>query len=317
MPPEVEHLTGPQRTELVLDASAVQGPQAGREVRPEEEARPRHVALRRRRMAHPRIDGIEQAQRARRRSIGGAFVAVVVPRGLVAPPHANATRSDHGEKRDLIAREHEADRWGTKARLPQAGYRLEIRSDIVRGNPGLAHQDVREGVRPQLLARRCVHGAEQVGCEVQATVGIELRVVRVDGEGRLLVLRRPRRACGILAPVGAREGAHRGPRHSQGPCREELQQGRHCLTDVVETPSVAVEARSERVVHAPAELEVQRDNDPGAGLARLHVTSSRRRETRSAQCSWCYGPRIVRAPGTAGLKAGGGGTGRGTVKTPS
>src|SRR2546430_11419175 len=39
-----------------------------------------------------------------------------------------------------LFRSHEADRWGTKARLPQAGYRLEIRSDIVRGNPGLAHR---------------------------------------------------------------------------------------------------------------------------------------------------------------------------------
>jgi len=74
-----------------------------------------------------------------------------------------------------------------------------------------------------------------------------------------------------------------------------------------------IEAGSERVVHAPAELEIQRDNDPGEGPARLHATSSRRSETRSAPCSLCDGPRIARVPGTAGSKARGGGTRPGMV----
>src|SRR5438552_19070948 len=118
----------------------MQGPRGARKVRPQEETGTSHVTLDRARMSRERIDGIEQAPRTRDRSVSRALIAVVVPAGFAAPPHANATRPDHRHERHLVAGKHQADRPGTEALSPQPPYGSHIGSDVVCGRTGPSPQ---------------------------------------------------------------------------------------------------------------------------------------------------------------------------------
>src|SRR3979411_706897 len=97
----------------------MQSPGGRRKIGPEEQTGPRHVAFDRARMPRQRIDRVEKATRARDGPIRGGLVTIGVPTGLVAAPHAHATRSDHRQKRHLIPGKYEAD-WGlTEPLAPQ------------------------------------------------------------------------------------------------------------------------------------------------------------------------------------------------------
>src|SRR5207245_10027794 len=151
--------------------------------------------------------GSERAPAARERSIGGALVAIVVPPGLVAAPHANAARADHRQKRHLVARKDQADGRRTEPFAPETGHRAQIGRDVVSGHTGFPHEDMREGVRPELLTWSDVYGPGPLGREVQLAGSVQLGVAGADREGRVLVAGRPVRGRGVLVPGPAGAGA--------------------------------------------------------------------------------------------------------------
>src|SRR5438874_7217055 len=129
---------------------------------PQEDAGASHVTLERARVAGPRIDGVEEAASARDRTIRRGLIAIVVPAGFIAAPHANTAGPNGRQKSHLIAREYQADGRGTEPLSPETGYRFQVRFDVLGCDARLSHQDVGEGVRAQLLPPGRMHRAEQL-----------------------------------------------------------------------------------------------------------------------------------------------------------
>src|SRR5207249_2805026 len=259
MPPQVEDLAGLDPAELAADARDVQPPRRIGERHTQVQARSRHVPFERSSAARGWAHVVEEAEYAKRLWFAWP-VPTMVPGGRIAAPHADAERVYHLQKRRLVARKAEATRgWGAEI-SPHALHGGEVGGDVFGEHSRLAHGEVRERVRRELLRGGSPHAIDEIRREVELPARIEIGKAPVVEGCPGSEPRRGRRARKVLVPVPAGDRADGGPRRVQRTLDEQLEQPRHDLASALEILPVRVHVITQTVTTPPAELEVERDH---------------------------------------------------------
>jgi hypothetical protein len=128
------------------------------------------------------------------------------------------------KERDLISRKYQARRRNTKAFAKERERRRMISCRIRLHYAELPQIEVRKRMRPDILSGGFSYQRDEIGREVKHAVGIEIGIAWIDGELRVDVARRCRRAEEVVLPILARQCSHCRPSRTHSASREQPQE---------------------------------------------------------------------------------------------
>ena len=122
---------------------------------------------------------------------------------------------------------------------------------------------MRKGVRPKILPRGFGYERDQIRRKVKHPIGVEIGVAWIDGKLHVGVAGRCRRAAVIFIPITACQCSHCRPGRTHTAPGEQLQELWYGLASALKVFTVEVAIEAQQIVHAPAQLEIQRPDHLG------------------------------------------------------